>query len=142
MGAVFGQIGRWRASARVAKAVELACLVPAFVLLAAGLATWGGHFWLSHELQLVADHALAAASGELNLDSRESRARVEAEEAIAERAGLSAGLMRLSVVSTPRRLTVLLVYDASRTPMFALGRLLPGPSPVIVRSASGDVAPV
>lgn len=136
MGAMLGKLGKWRTSPRLAAAVEFACLAPAVVLTIVGSIAWGGYFWLTHEIQAVANDALAAAVAELNVDDRESRAKAEAERALAARSNVLPGAMRLSVVSQPTKLTVLLVYDASRAPMFALRRLMPMPSPLIVRSAS------
>lgn len=136
MGALLEKFGRWRTSPRLAAAVEVACLIPAAALLVVGLIAWGGYFWIAREIQAVADDALAAAVAEMNVEAREGSAKAEAARALATRSALLPGSMRLSVVSHPTELTVLLVYDASRSPMFALSRLMPMPSPVIVRSAS------
>ncbi|WP_374570077.1 TadE/TadG family type IV pilus assembly protein [Phenylobacterium sp.] len=140
MGALIRKLARWRTSPRIATAMEMACLAPALALLVAGLLTWGGYFWLSRQIQAAADDALAAAVAEINVDAREGKAKAEAERALAASAALGSGTMQVSVVTQPRRLTVLLIYDASRSPMFALGRLMPMPSPMIVRSASRRLA--
>ncbi|MFN3522389.1 MAG: hypothetical protein ACK4YQ_09080 [Phenylobacterium sp.] len=137
MGAWLGKIGRWRSSPRVAVAVEAACLAPALALLVLGASAWGGYFMLAHELQLVADDALAAAVAELDVENRERSAWAEAERHLTRHGGLAPDAMRLSVMAQPRQLTIMVVYDASRSPVFAFARLMPMPSPTIVRSASG-----
>lgn len=116
-------------------------MAPAVSLLVLGLCAWGGYYWLGRQVQAVADEALAAAASELDSNAREGRAKAVAAKALLLHWPLSPSAMQLSVASRSDRLTVLMVYDVSRSPLFALEDVLPMPSPLIARSASEVMAP-
>jgi hypothetical protein len=125
-----GLFAHLRASPRRALLLEAAFLTPAFGLLALGGFEWGGYFWLQHRVQAAADQALAAALSTPNPEHRQHLAR-----AVAERV-LTGGISDLRLQAGPGGATLRLAYDASASPIFALGNIVPLPPPVIVRLAS------
>jgi Flp pilus assembly protein TadG len=118
-----------RSSPRRALLVEVAFLTPAFALLALGGFEWGGYFWLQHRVQQVADHALSVAMASPNPEQRQRLARSVAERLLSDH------VADLSLEIAAGRATLRLAYDASASPIFAVGRIVPLPPPVIVRQA-------
>ncbi len=127
-----GLFARLRASPRRALLVEAAFLVPAFGLLAVGVFEWGGYFWLQHRVQAAADLARLAATADADPASRHALARAAAEKALAGK------VADLDLKSGPDGARVRLAYDASASPIFALGGVVPLPPPMIVRLSAAD----
>jgi Flp pilus assembly protein TadG len=125
-----GLFAHLRASPRRALMLEAAFLTPAFALLALGGFEWGGYFWLQHRVQAAADQALAAALSTPDPGHRQHLARAAAERL------LTGGVSDLSLEVGPGGPRLRLAYDASASPIFALGNIVPLPPPVIVRLAS------
>lgn len=121
---------KFRSSPRRALLVEVAFLTPALALLALGGFEWGGYFWLQHRVQQAADHALLAAMTTPDPHARQGLARQTAEQILR---GKVADLNLQIGVGRP---TLRLAYDASGSPIFAVGKIVPLPPPVIVRLAS------
>lgn len=121
---------KFRSSSRRALLVEVAFLTPAFGLLALGGFEWGGYFWLQHRVQQAADHALVAALATSDPGARQNLARKAAERMLR---GNVADLSLQVGVGAP---TLRLAYDASDSPIFAAGGIVPLPPPIIVRRAS------
>jgi Flp pilus assembly protein TadG len=125
-----GLFATFRSSSRRALLVEVAFLTPAFALLALSGYEWGGYFWLTQRVQQAADQALAVALATPDAAARQVSARKAAERILRGRvADLSLGV-------AAGRPTLRLAFDASRSPIFALGGIVPLPPPVIVRMAS------
>jgi Flp pilus assembly protein TadG len=124
-----GLFATFRTSPRRALLVEVAFLTPAFALLALGGYEWGGYFWLQHRVQQVANQALAVAMASPNPEFRQSLARSAAERQLPDR------IADLTFQVAAGRPTVRLAYDASGSPIFAAGRIVPLPPPIIVRLA-------
>jgi Flp pilus assembly protein TadG len=127
-----GLFATFRSSPRRALLVEVAFLTPAFALLALGGYEWGGYFWLQHRVQQAADHALAAALAAPDPDTRQSLARKAAERILRDK------VADLSLEVGVGRPSLRLAYDASASPIFAAGRIVPLPPPVIVRLAQAS----
>ena len=127
-----GLFDRLRASPRRALLIEAAFLVPDFGLLALGSFEWGGYFWLQHKVQTAADGARVAAAASADPARRNTLARAAAEKL------LSGQVADLDLKSGPDGTRVRLAYDASASPIFALGHLVPLPPPMIVRLSGGD----
>ncbi|HEX5379559.1 MAG TPA: TadE/TadG family type IV pilus assembly protein [Phenylobacterium sp.] len=127
-----GLHARFRSAPRRTLLLELAFLTPAFGLLALGGFEWGGYFWLQHRVQTAADRALAAAISAPDIGLRQSLARTAAERVLAD------GVSDVSLSVGPGGPSLRLAYDASASPIFMIGRLIPLPSPVIVRLASAS----
>lgn len=127
-----GFFDRLRATPRRALLIETAFLVPAFGLLALGSFEWGGYFWLQHKVQSAADEARRAAAASADPAHREALARAAAEKL------LSGQIADLDLKSGPDGTRLRLAYDASTSPIFALGHLVPLPPPMIVRLSAGD----
>ncbi len=121
----------FRAPPRRALALEIACLVPALVLVAAAGFGWGGYFWLQALVQGAADQGLRAALAEPDPAQRPAHARAAAEQV------LGGVLVDLELrAADGNRPTLRIAYDASGSPVFALARIAPMPSPIIVRRAA------
>jgi Flp pilus assembly protein TadG len=127
-----GLFATFRSSPRRALLVEVAFLTPAFALLALGGYEWGGYFWLQHRVQQAADHALVAALAAPDPAARQGLAREAAERF------LHGNVADLSLQVGPGRPTLRLAYDASASPIFAAGRIVPLPPPIIVRLAGAS----
>jgi Flp pilus assembly protein TadG len=125
-----GLLAILRSSPRRALLVEVAFLTPAFALLALGGYEWGGYFWLQHRVQQAADHALTVAMASPNPERRQSLARSAAERLLSDH------VADLTLDTAAGRPTLRLAYDASASPIFAAGRIVPLPPPIIVRQAS------
>jgi Flp pilus assembly protein TadG len=110
--------------------VEVAFLVPAFSLLALGGFEWGGYFWLQHRAQEAADLALEAALSAPNPLHRQSLARAAASRVLGN------DVVDLSLEADTSPTTVRVAYDASASPIFAVGRMVALPPPIIVGLAS------
>jgi Flp pilus assembly protein TadG len=124
-----------RGSPRRAAILELAFVAPALALLLIGLVGWTGYFILARQVQKLADDALLAAAVTPYPRERQDLARAMAVMSL-KQSKLAPAPMDLMVVTRGGRITVQLVYDASEAPLFALARLMPMPSPTIVRLAS------
>lgn len=127
-----GLLATLRSSPRRALLVEVAFLTPAFALLALGGYEWGGYFWLQHRVQQVADHALSVAMASPNPEHRQMVARSVAQGLLSDH------VADLTLEVAAGRPTLRLAYDASASPIFAVGRIIPLPPPVIVRRARGS----
>lgn len=119
--------------------MEIAFVAPAALLLLVGLGSWAGYYWLAREVQHLADDALLAAVVTPYAWERRDLALAMAQRSLA-RSGLGEAPLDLTVASRSGRITVQLIYDASDAPVFALARLMPMPSPTIVRLASVPAA--
>lgn len=125
-----GRLTQLQTSPRRAVLVEVAFLVPAFSLLALGGFEWGGYFWLQHRAQTAADLALEAALSAPNPLHRAGLARAAAARVLGN------DVVDLSLEADMGPPTVRVAYDASASPIFAVGRMVALPPPIIVGMAS------
>ena len=125
-----------RRSPRLALAVEIALVTPALILLAVAGYAWGGYLLLNHKVQSAAEQALASVSGIGDPGERERRARSVVAHILTDGASRAPGRSELAVETRANRTTITVIYDASRSPIFAVRRILALPPPMIVGVAS------
>jgi Flp pilus assembly protein TadG len=135
MGFIARLMSLFRRWPHLALAVELTCLIPALMLLAVGGYGWGGYLFLQHQVQAAADQALAAARGVRDPRERERLARSAAVRLLPERPPKASSEIDLAIESRGGRLAVTVTYDAARSPIFVVRRLIALPSPTIMRLA-------
>lgn len=115
--------------------VEFAFVLPIFSMLLFGILMYGNYFYLSHNIQQLANDAARSTIAGLTAAERTTlatdTARIEATN------GLSIDSARLQVQVTDQAdfLTVKVSYDASNQALFKLG-LLPTPNPIVARTAA------
>jgi Flp pilus assembly protein TadG len=116
--------------------VEFAILGPVLLVMLLGIIAYGGYFWLSHAVQQVANDAARAALSGLDTAERSSLAQSSMTGSLANYAFLDAASAHVTVASDAINLKVSVRYDASASPFWALGGLVPLPSSTITRQAS------
>jgi len=125
-----------RRSPRLALAVEIAFVTPALFLLAIAGYAWGGYLLLNHQVQAAAEQALVSVGGIGDPGERERRARSVVAHILASGVSMAPGRSELAIESRANRMTVTVIYDASRSPIFAIRRILALPPPMITGIAS------
>ncbi len=135
-----------RASNKLAKdisgaaAVEFAFVGPLIVVMLLGIMSYGGYFWLAHSVQQLANDGARAAVAGLSATERQSLAQSTISAEVADYAFLTSTGLVTTVSTSTNAMTVSLAYNASQTPFFALGSLVPMPSSIITRSATIKLA--
>jgi len=119
-----------------AAAVEFAFIGPIMVVMLIGIMSYGGYFWLAHSVQQLANDAARAAVAGLSASERQSLAQSTISSEVPNYVFLNATGMVTSVNTQTNSMTVTIAYDASQTPFFALGNLVPMPSSTISRTAT------
>lgn len=125
-----GRLTQFRIFPRSAMLAEVAFLVPALSLLALCAFEWGGYFWLQHRAQVAADLALEAALSAPDPGSRAGLARAAAARVLGN------DLVDLSLEAEAAPPMARVAYDASASPIFAIGRVVALPPPTIVGLAT------
>ncbi len=123
-----------------AAAVEFAFVGPMMVVLLLGIMSYGGYFWLAHSVQQLANDAARAAVAGLSASERQSLAQATISAELPNYAFLTTSGMVTSVNTQTTAMTVSIAYNASQTPFFALGGLVPMPSSTITRTATIKLA--
>jgi Flp pilus assembly protein TadG len=129
---------RLRSSPRRAVLVEIAFIAPAMALILSFTLCQLCYFRLSSQIQQTADRALAAAQRAPDDATRESRARTAVQDELA-RLGLAPRVVEVTLQGPAHDLSVILTYDASTTPIFALNAFMPMPSATIIRLAKSNL---
>lgn len=119
-----------------AAALEFAIVGPMMVLMILGICSYGGYFWISHAVQQVANDAARAAMGGLDSAERAGLAHAVLADEIDDYVWLKSSKAKVSVLGGTDSVTVAIAYDASETPFWSLGGLVPMPSSTISRSAT------
>ena len=123
-----------RSSPRRAVLVEIAFIAPALMMMLSFTLCQFWYFRLSSQLQLIADHALVAAQRSPDMATGEKHARAAAQQELA-RLGLAPRVLDVTVQGSAHDQSVVLAYDASSMPIFALNDFMPMPSATIIRLA-------
>ena len=123
-----------------AAAVEFAFVGPLIVVMLLGVMSYGGYFWLAHSVQQLANDGARAAVAGLSATERQQLAQSTISGEIANYAFLTSTGLVTTVNTTTTSMTVSLAYNASQTPFFALGSLVPMPSSTITRTATIKLA--
>jgi len=114
--------------------VEFALVGPILILLLIGIVVYGGWFLTAQTVQAVASEGARAAVGGLNAAEREGLVRGEVAGAV-HGVALKPDRTTVQVAEEAGRLRVVVVYDASDSPMMLMGGMLPRPPAVIRRVA-------
>ena len=117
-----------------AAAVEFALVGPILILLLIGIVVYGGWFLTAQTVQAVASEGARAAIGGLTAIEREGLARIEVTSAV-HGVALNPDRTSVLVAEDAGRLRVVVVYDASDSPLMLMGGMLPRPPAVIRRAA-------
>jgi len=123
-----------------AAAVEFAFVGPIMVVMLLGIMSYGGYFWLAHSVQQLANDAARAAVAGLSASERQSLAQSTISAELPNYTFLTAAGMVTTVNTQTTAMTVSIAYNASQTPFFALGSLVPMPSSTITRTATIKLA--
>ena len=123
-----------------AAAVEFAFVGPLMVVMLLGIMSYGGYFWLAHSVQQLANDGARAAVAGLSATERQQLAQSTVSAEISSYAFLTSTGLVTTVTTTTTSMTVSLAYNASQTPFFALGSLVPMPSSTITRTATIKLA--
>lgn len=125
-----------RSRRRGVAAVELALVMPIFLLMVAGMIVWGGWLWIAHGVQSLAAEGARAALAGLDPDERTALARAYVDAEAQALVGLppDRAVVRVDTDATAIRVSVR--YDVSGHPVLLLARLVPAPPSLIERSAA------
>ena len=134
MGLVAGR--RALGDARGNAAIEFALVAPVFLLFVMGIVSYGGYFWLAHNLQELANDAARAAIGGLTSDERSSLAQSAFDSEVTAYGALTPSRAQVLYSGDQTDFTVSISYDASASGFWTADGLIPMPSSTIVRSAS------
>jgi len=132
--------GSWLRAKSGAAAVEFVFVGPMIVILLLGIMSYGGYFWLAHCVQQLANDAARAAVAGLTASERQSLAQSTIDSEISDYPFLTASEMVTTVNTQTDAMTLSIAYDASQTPFFALGSLVPMPPSTIMRTATVKLA--
>jgi Flp pilus assembly protein TadG len=134
MGWVAGR--RAMAESRGNAAIEFALVAPIFLMFAMGIVSYGGYFWLAHNLQELANDSARAAVAGLTSDERSQLAQSAFDSEVADYGALTPAKAQVLYDGDTQAFTVSISYDASASGFWIAAGLIPMPSSTIVRSAS------
>jgi Flp pilus assembly protein TadG len=117
-------------------AIEFALVAPVFLLFAMGIVSYGGYFWLAHNLQELANDAARAAVAGLTSEERSSLAQSAFDSEVSQYGALTPSKAQVLYSGDQTDFTVSVSYDASASGFWIVDGLIPMPSSTIVRSAS------
>lgn len=117
-------------------AIEFALVSPVLLAFLLGIISYGGYFWLAHNVQELANDAARAAIAGLDGAERTSLAQDSLNSEIAEYGALSPQRVHAEYRGSDEAFTVSIAYDASGSAFWAAAGLIPMPSSTITRSAS------
>lgn len=117
-------------------AIEFALVAPVFLIFLMGIISYGGYFWLAHNLQELVNDCARAAIGGLTADERLAFARDSFDSQITAYGALTPARATVAYSGTAQNFTVRVSYDASYSGFWAISGLIPMPSSTIVRTAS------
>lgn len=117
-------------------AIEFALVAPVFLLFVIGIVSYGGYFWLAHNLQELANDAARAAVGGLTAEERTALAQNAFDSEVSEYGALSPEKAQVLYDGDQTSFTVKVRYDAANSGFWVADGLIPMPSSTIVRSAS------
>jgi Flp pilus assembly protein TadG len=117
-------------------AIEMALIAPVLMAMLMGIVSYGGYFWLSHNIQELASDAARAALPGLTADERQKLAQTQLAADIKSYGVLDKNAATTSYNGDGTGYTVSVSYDATNSAFWASSGFIPMPSPRIVRSAS------
>jgi Flp pilus assembly protein TadG len=122
--------------ARGNAAIEFALVAPVFLLFVMGIVSYGGYFWLAHNIQELANDSARAAVAGLTSDERTQLAQSAFDDEAANYGALTPASAQVLYSGDAQAFTVSISYDASASGFWIADGLIPMPSSTIVRSAS------
>jgi Flp pilus assembly protein TadG len=134
MGWVEGR--RAMAEPRGNAAIEFALVAPIFLMFVMGIVSYGGYFWLAHNLQELANDSARAAVAGLTSDERTQLAQSAFDSEVTDYGALTPANAQVLYDGDAQAFTVSISYDASASGFWIAAGLIPMPSSTIVRSAS------
>lgn len=117
-------------------AIEFALVAPVFLMFLMGIISYGGYFWLAHNIQELANDSARAAVGGLTATERSTLAASSFSSQIGAYGALTPGKANVIYSGSLQNFTVSISYDASTSGFWAISGLIPMPSSTIVRSAA------
>ena len=117
-------------------AVEFAIVGPFLLVLVFGTVVFGVIFSTYNGVQQLAAEAARASVAGLSVTERDQIARSYVTTNIAAYGILDPTRLTVATTSTANAFQVAVTYDLSNSPIFALSKLIPMPSPIVRRSAS------
>jgi len=117
-------------------AIEFALVAPVFLMFVMGIVSYGGYFWLAHNLQELANDAARASIAGLTSEERSSLAQSAFDSEVSTYGALTPGNAQVLYNGDQTNFTVSISYDASASGFWVADGLIPMPSSTIVRSAS------
>jgi Flp pilus assembly protein TadG len=117
-------------------AIEFALVAPVFLLFAMGIVSYGGYFWLAHNLQELANDSARAAVAGLTSDERTQLAQSAFDSEVTDYGALTPTKAQVLYDGNAQDFSVRISYDASASGFWIADGLIPMPSSTIVRSAS------
>jgi len=117
-------------------AIEFALVAPVFLLFLMGIISYGGYFWLAHNIQELANDSARAAVGGLTATERSSLAASSFTSQVGAYGVLTPAKANVVYSGSLQNFTVSISYDASSSGFWAISGLIPMPSSTIVRSAA------
>lgn len=118
-----------------AAAVEFAIVGPMLILLLLGIMSYGGYFWIAHSVQQLANDSARAAMGGLDDTERRSLAQASLDAGLANYPYLKSPSANLAMTNQGQQMAITVAYDASSSPFWSLGGLVPMPPSTIRRQA-------
>lgn len=119
-----------------AAAVEFALVAPLFILLLAGMLSYGGYLWTAHSVQQLANDAARAAIAGLDDPERLSLAREAVSETAPNLGPFDPLRTRVTATRDGQTFTVRVVYDADDSAFWALEGIVPMPPREVERAAT------
>jgi Flp pilus assembly protein TadG len=117
-------------------AIEMAIVAPVLMAMLLGIVSYGGYFWLSHNIQELASDAARAALPGLTAVERQNLAQAQLNSDIGSYGILDKSATATTYSGDTNGYTVSISYDASNSGFWAAAGFIPMPSTTIVRSAS------
>jgi Flp pilus assembly protein TadG len=127
---------RGRLCTRGNAAIEFALVAPVFLLFVMGIISYGGYFWLAHNLQELANDSARAAIAGLTASERIALAQSAFNSEVTDYGALTPARAKVLYNGGQDDFTISISYDASASGFWAAAGLVPMPSSTIVRSAS------
>lgn len=119
-----------------AAAVEFALVAPLFILLLAGMLSYGGYLWTAHSVQQLANDAARAAIAGLDDPERLALAREAVSETAPNLGPFDPLRTRVTATRDGQTFTVRVVYDAGDSAFWALEGIVPMPPREVARAAT------
>lgn len=117
-------------------AIEMAIISPFLMAMLLGIVSYGGYFWLAHNIQELASDAARAALPGLTAAERQTLAQTQLNSDITSYGVLDKNAVTTTYNGDATGYTVSVSYNAAGSAFWAAAGFIPMPSTNIVRAAS------